>query len=416
MEGNKMAKNLEEMTPDIRSANRLSIVDYARKNGLPIAYEDQWVAITRNPVNDNEIRIDKENNAWFEMDSNGQEITHGNTVRFAIMHMNKMDLELTEEDWTEVKNNLISSNVSYLDRESYNKKYTSEQADKAQIHPVIQEENKEKNNIPVSEFNSNYRTGQGGDYEQAWSVPSQQKDNPSQLGVPPQLRQFPQGQIGYPGRRTFTKEQMAEILAGIKRGINVAPYDNLLLRPDQMRQIRLSIQEGLDPKPFNYHFVPADYMKEVRLAMRNGADISLLEVTKDTSYIFSGDQAREIRKGLENGLSVEDVKSYTMPYLSSDAMKDMRLGLQDGFEQMKNLNTGNYSAKDIHNIRITLTINKLLESIMVHARALFDKILDLFRKVIESNLYQTDMEEEMVSSPEKAAYHEMKETVEHMYS
>jgi hypothetical protein len=159
-------------------------------------------------------------------------------------------------------------------------------------------------------------------------------------------------------------------------------------------------------------------MKEVRLTMQKGLDISLLGINNNVC-IFTAEQAREIRKGLENGLSLNDIKFFARPYLDPEAMKEIRIGLQDGFHQMRDLNAGNYSSKDIHTIRITMTINKLLKAISTHIKSLYEKLIEFFNKIVESNRYKdtaTNENDLGKSDIEKEAVHDLKEAVSYVYN
>lgn len=378
----------DEYDGRVELANSISIVDYARKNGMEIIYEDESMAITIDEDTEFDLIIYKEKNSW-RLDKVAEpgdmnDIVFGNTVRFAARQEKIF--------WKDAIEVLVTDRGKYQSSEEYNSAYEKAEVERLNNEgpnkniPVDNNDTPEAN-IPSERNNvaSLNNVPPQPDQPRPQNQTSQQTFNTS--GIPPsqQVIPFPpQQQNGY--RRTFTKEQMAEILAGVKKGINVAAYDNIYLRPEQMKQIRLGMQKGIDPTPYSYPFVPAEYMKEMRLAIQKGLDISLLAI-RDNHCVFHPDQAREIRIGLEKGLSMSDIQLYARPYLHPEVMKEIRLGLQDGIQQMKELNAGNYTAKDIHTIRTTILINKLLEAIAIHARNLYEKILDIFQKIIEKNLY-----------------------------
>jgi hypothetical protein len=411
----------------VELANSISIVDYARKNGMEIIYEDESIAITIDEDTEHDLIIYKENNSW-RLDKEAEpgdmnDIVYGNTVRFAARK--------EKIYWKDAIEVLVTDRGKYQSSEEYNSAYEKDEVERLNNELLNM-------NIPV---NSN-------DTPEA-NKPSERNNEASLNNVPPQPRQQnqtsqqtvnttsevnrrnmnpippnqqvipfpPQQQNGY--RRTFTKEQMAEILAGVKKGLNVAAYDNIYLRPEQMKQIRLGMQKGIDPTPYSYPFVPAEYMKEMRLAIQKGLDISLLAI-RDNRCVFHPDQAREIRIGMEKGLSMSDIQLYARPYLHPEVMKEIRLGLQDGIQQMKELNAGNYTAKDIHTIRTTILINKLLEAIAVHAKNLYEKILDLFQKIIEKKLYAAndgpEEGQDKYFDQENEVQHEMKAAATQIYN
>jgi hypothetical protein len=434
----------------VELANSISIVDYARKIGMEIIHEDESIAISIDEDTDHELIIYKETNTWrLSKESelgDKDDIVYGNTIRFAARQ--------EKIHWKDAIEELVTDRVKYMSAEEYNAAFEKQKeinlipeapkvnksvmnreaavadtenimnqapADKTQS----QENQLPNDNVKVSSKQSTispsqFQTDQSPVQKQVVNF-NNDMNNMRGINTPipnPTIIPFPQLQHnGY--RRTFTKEQMSEILAGIKRGLNVVEYDNVQLRPEQMKQIRMGLQNGIDPKAYNFPFVSAEYMKEVRLAIQEGLDISLLEI-RNNKCIFSPDQAHEIRKGLENGLAMNDINLYARPYLPPEAMKEIRLGLQDGFQQMRDLNAGNYSAKDLHTIRITLTINKMIEAIAAHAKDLFEKIISLVHKIIEKNLYTSKETSEEYSNkyldPNREVLHELKDAVTHIYT
>ena len=395
----------EDYNERITLANSVSIVDYARKNGLEITFEDESLAITIDPDTDRNITLYKENNSWRLDKEPGEadkkDITYGNTIRFVA--------RIESIYWKDAVEKLVMERGQYLSVDEYNSVYENKEKEK-KVAPAA---------APATEMKKQQPNNQSAPSSSAIRNPNIIEFPNSRLIENPAgttIQRPPIPMVGF--RRTFSKEQLAEILTGIKKGINVAPFDNVFLVPEQMKQVRLGIQNGIDTKPYNFPFVPAEYMKEVRLSIQKGLDISFLAINNNVC-IFTADQAREIRKGQENGLSLDDIKFYAKPYLTPEAMKEMRIGLQDGFNQMKDLNAGNYNAKDIHTIRMTLTINRLLNAISTQLKNLFEKIVEFFYKVVESNHYEGTMSDEDIRDKavrEKEAIFNLKETVTNLYN
>lgn len=432
---NKQSYLKEEFNRKVELANRVSIIDYARKKGMEITDEDDSMAITIDPDTDSDLIIYKDSNSWkveLENDEKEEEnTTYGNTIRFVA--------RVENIPWKKAMEKLLEEHGKYQSAADYNAGYeekrkqavkeqrTKEAGNRINNTDDMQQKAKQTDKDIINSNASQQSTSEKpSDTEEKKPsvITKENTDNTTKQSEAFQQNYKNLNQqnlsVNAPAfRRTFTKEQLAEVLAGIKRGINVAAYDNVSLRPEQMRQIRLAVQNNINPKAFNYSFVPADYMQEVRLALQRGTDIRLLEI-KDNYCIYSAKQAREIRMGLENGLSIDDVKGYAMPDINPDIMREIRLGLQDGFEQIKALNPVNYSAKDIHTIRMTLTIDKLIETIAVQFRNLYEKILEIFHKIIEDHLYQQPEASNEAPVPEDVdmeneADQELKTTAAYIY-
>jgi hypothetical protein len=461
----------EEYDDRITLANSVSIVDYARKKGLEIIHEDESLATAIDTDTDRDLILYKENNSWRIEKEPGEadekDITFGNTIRF-VARVEKID-------WKDAVEKLVTDRGQYRSAVEYNEAYENRIAEQKAASIPVTDKQQTINQQTINQQSINQQTmnqqtvnqqtmNQQSMNQQTMNqqIMNQQTMNQRTMNqqtmnqqtvnqqtinqqtgkqVAPQpspaqnqnVIEFPNQRAaenaakitnqrppmpmnGY--RRTFSKEQMAEILAGIKRGINVAPYDNVFLHPEQMKQVRLGLQNGVDPRPYNFPFVPAEYMKEVRLTMQKGLDISLLGINNN-GCVFTAEQAREIRKGQENGLSLNDIKFYARPYLDPEAMKEIRIGLQDGFQQMRDLNAGNYSSKDIHTIRITLTINKILQAISSHIQSLYERLIELFNKIVENNRYKdlaTNENNLEKADIEKEALHDLKEAVAYVYN
>ena len=96
----------------------------------------------------------------------------------------------------------------------------------------------------------------------------------------------------------FTRDQIAEIEAGLKAGLDVSVYAKKEFLSIQMRQIRLGMQQGL-------------------------------AIEKYATPEYDWFQMEEIRNGLAEGINVE---AYAYPELSYDKMHQIRLGLKEGMD------------------------------------------------------------------------------------
>lgn len=187
-----------------------------------------------------------------------------------------------------------------------------------------------------------------------------------------------------PGRlhKNLSKEQLSEILSGYRSHVDVTVYDNPELNPKQMMQLRIAEQHRVDASEFNDPALSAEYMKELRLAAENGLDLGIFK-NEQNQFIYSAAQAKEIRLGYQNGLSDEEMAAISKENLDSETMKELRLGLQDGMEQMLNLGSGHYTSKDIHAIRMTLMVEHILDSIKTQLRNFYDKVIYTIKRAFE---------------------------------
>ncbi|MCH5251424.1 MAG: DUF342 domain-containing protein [Lachnospiraceae bacterium] len=97
----------------------------------------------------------------------------------------------------------------------------------------------------------------------------------------------------------FDSDQLVEIEAGQRAGIDVSQYANKEFLAIQMRQIRQGLEEGLDVSVY----AKTDYdwfqMEEIREGLKTGVDIG-----KYASPEISYDRMRQIRKGLRQGIDL----------------------------------------------------------------------------------------------------------------
>jgi len=314
----KSLKQREKKHDETVLANSISIMDVARKKNYVILSEDDAVAKIKDPITDGEITVRKDRNTWYAKNPDGG-WTNGKTIRF-IARMEEVE-PIVASDY------ILENRAQFKTSEEYNAQYKGEK--------VQQETSSSEQEVKTSEKNMNN------------------------------------------AEKHYSKEQLAEIIAGTRKGIDIQSYAKLELNSKQMQQIRLGLEKGISLSSFAFPNVPAEYVKEVRLAARDGLDTSIFQL-KDGACVFTAEQAREIRLGLKNGLTLDQVNIYANKNLPYDVMKELRLGIQSGFEVMKDFNTGHYKATDIHTIRMNLEVRKIIALLKEKLSMLYEFVFTAF--------------------------------------
>ncbi|BCN29511.1 hypothetical protein [Anaeromicropila herbilytica] len=445
-------KKEKELHPDVILANSISIIDFARKEGMNISYEDGYIARISDISGYGEIIVDKDSNSWEYTDQENK-TTHGNTIRFAA-RMNEME-------WNEAVDFLIEERASYLSNSEYNQSYLSR-------HPQRNHESKVKNvqadtsknkDVSIVEYaksiglevkevndrlalipeypsllihkkNNTWNNSEQGvkdgnliqfvskfqnvsekeavrlldEYQNSNESVEQEvvlnQKNEQEVNLEKESetstvdssienkevsrdesKEF-ETDVREKESKRHTKAQLAEIIAGMRHGVDITQYDDPRLKANQMREIRYALEKGNSLKDFISPTVSAEYIKEVRLAMEDDTDLSLLQLNEKKDNIFSAEQVKEIRMGLKNGLLLDQVKVYAKNHLDAATMKELRLGLQDGFDKMKDLANGHFKAEDIHTIRIHLIVKKIMQTIQFQLRQFYENIIDVFKKQV----------------------------------
>lgn len=337
----------KEEHPETHLANQISIMDFAKKNNLVISYEDEKIAKIQDVVTEEEITVFKENNTW-SVRENGT-LTGGRTVRFAA--------RMLEMQIPSAIDTLVENRGKYKGSTEYNLEY-------AKQHNQVEETNEKK-----LEADS---------IKKGVVAPSKSTDK---VEIENEESAIAASKDGVPMPIHYSKLQIAEILAGTKRGLDIKVFDKIELKPEQMRELRLALEKDINLSKFAYKQVSEHYLKEVRLAAQDGLDIKVFNLKKK-ECIYSAEQAREIRLGLKNGLNSEQMKVYLKRELQPDVMRELRIGLQDGLNVMSDFNSGLFTAKDIHTVRMHLIVKQLLESIKQKMAMLFEQV----REAIGNNL------------------------------
>lgn len=116
--------------------------------------------------------------------------------------------------------------------------------------------------------------------------------------------------------------QMEEIRKGLLAGVNVEIYAFPDVPYDTMRQIRKGLQKGIDLSA--YRKLDAGILRELRKAL-----VSRVNIVKYIKEGYATEQLKEIRLGLEKGLNIE-------PYLQKEfrgaAIAEICKGLERGLD------------------------------------------------------------------------------------
>lgn len=139
-----------------------------------------------------------------------------------------------------------------------------------------------------------------------------------------------QNQNNNAGQKTkvthYDARQMAEIMKGMKQGVDVDQYRNVDMDADKMKELRLGLRSGVDVSPWNNKDISARAMRELRLGARKVLEIKDIDVSK-----YNGEQLREIRLGLQQGLGLK-VSDYLNSDYEAAQMRELRLGLRAGLD------------------------------------------------------------------------------------
>ncbi|SES64853.1 hypothetical protein [[Clostridium] polysaccharolyticum] len=383
------ADEKREKHPETLLANQVSIMDFAKKNHFVIRYEDEKIAKVQDIISEGEITVFKENNTW-SIPENGT-TTGGRTIRF-VARMLEMN-NYAASDMLVENRAKYSSSKEY--NEEYAKQHSKQKESKAQL--TVQEEE----TMPKEEGGNAYVETQSNVKE-------------------PEKQEIPQAEVQeqkeIPLSSVFSKIQIAEILAGAKRGLDIKVYNKIELSAEQMHELRLGLEKDINLSEFAYKQVPANYLKEVRLAKQDGLDIKVFAL-KDGKCTYTAEQAREIRLGLKAGLSQEQMNVFSKKDLKPDVMKELRLGLQNSLNVMADFNNGLYTAKDIHTVRMHLMVKQFLESLKQKMAMLFEQVKEAIRTSIEKQKPESTAQEVMeetdlqVKDTVKALYEAIEESI-----
>uniref|UniRef100_UPI0040566C7F DUF342 domain-containing protein n=1 Tax=Acetatifactor sp. TaxID=1872090 RepID=UPI0040566C7F len=144
-------------------------------------------------------------------------------------------------------------------------------------------------------------------------------------------------------RAGFTADQIEEIDAGIKEGLNVSIYARKDFLSPQMNQIRLGMREKLSVEVYAKPKFDWFQMEEIRKGLRAGINVGVYALPEISYEIM-----RELRKGLENKIDLSKFKG-----LNAGVLRQLRKAMVAGVNLLKYINEG-YDAEQLAEIREAL--------------------------------------------------------------
>ena len=141
----------------------------------------------------------------------------------------------------------------------------------------------------------------------------------------------------------FTVDQIAEIDAGLKQGVNAFLYADKRYLAIQMRQIRFGLEEKLDVSVYADPRYDWFQMEEIRKGMLTGLPIGCY-ASPDISY----DRMKQIRLGLCDEIDLSRFK-----HLDAGVLKQLRLAMKSKVNIVPFINEG-YDKEQLEAIREAL--------------------------------------------------------------
>lgn len=121
----------------------------------------------------------------------------------------------------------------------------------------------------------------------------------------------------------YDEDQLEQIIKAREEHLDdFDKYLNVEMRGENLREIRKGLQEGLDVSIYADHEYNWHQMREIRRGLENRVDVSIY-----AKPLYQPRQMHEIRKGLEAGI---DVSKYSSMVNSASDMKAIRLRLEKG--------------------------------------------------------------------------------------
>ncbi len=141
----------------------------------------------------------------------------------------------------------------------------------------------------------------------------------------------------------FSNNQIEEIKAGLKAGLDIDKYADKKYHSIQMRQIRLGLEKGL---PVEYYADPKyDWlqMEELRKGLEDDLDVAVY-----ADYNIPYDKMQQLREGLKDGLNLLEYLKY-----SAGIIGQLHKALLDSVNILPYVEEG-YDAEQLQEIRIAL--------------------------------------------------------------
>lgn len=126
----------------------------------------------------------------------------------------------------------------------------------------------------------------------------------------------------------FSAAQIFEINRGYESGVDVSIYRKPIYKQAQMRQIRLGLENGLSENEIGRYINPkfsSLNMEIIRMGLEKH-----FPVEKYASLSFDANQMWEIYIGFTKKLKAEDIDKYANPVYNAQQMQQIRLGLENG--------------------------------------------------------------------------------------
>jgi len=155
----------------------------------------------------------------------------------------------------------------------------------------------------------------------------------------------------------FDDEQYEILFDAHKQGINIDGIDNPDFNTTQMMVLIQAAKEGVDIKKFNdpsYNYLQLD---EIRKALIQGLNIMPL-----ISPTLGEKEIQQVRLGLENKLSMKQIKEFNKTIYTHRQMSQLRQGLEQGLD-IRQFNNPDLNYKQMQEIRLSKTLKESLSNI-----------------------------------------------------
>lgn len=175
--------------------------------------------------------------------------------------------------------------------------------------------------------------------------------------------------VSYYAKKEFLAIQMQQIRLGLKDNLNVSDYAKPEYDWFQMEEIRKGMLDGIDYTKYLSPDIDYEKMREIRKGLGEGVDLSKYVALKPdiirelrrairskvaiVEFInegYVGEQLSEIRVALENGL---DIKKYISNELIGASIREVAKGLKEGIDPAVYANV-DYCWRQMREIRLGL--------------------------------------------------------------
>lgn len=148
--------------------------------------------------------------------------------------------------------------------------------------------------------------------------------------------------VGELVQKNYTEKQWREIQLGIESGVDVSIYAKVYYHHAQMRELRLGLEQGFDVHIYSDRFLYSKDMFLIRKCMELKFEVSYF-LNKELNY----KQKEQIFYGMLSGINYA---IYAKAGYNEWKMKEVRLGMEKGFDLTPYLDTHNHN--QMHQIRL----------------------------------------------------------------